>query len=468
MATDPRRDLAAALMERARRARGQRLKYYRPYPKQRDFHAAGAMYRERLLSAGNQSGKTLCASYETAMHLSGQYPDWWTGKRFDRPVNGLAASVSADLTRDGVQRLLLGRPGVSDEAGTGSIPRDCIVETRPRTGVPNALAHVTVQHVSGGNSTLKLMSYEQGREKFQADTLDFVWLDEEPPYDIYTEALTRTNTTLGPVYLTFTPLKGASNTVRRFTQEKPQGTTVIFMTLFDALHYTPEQAQAIIDSYPAHEREARAFGKPVLGRGAVYPFVQSALSVPAFSLPDSWPRICGMDLGWTHPTCAVWLAHDRDTDIVYVYDVYAQSEVVPAVHASAIKSRGDWIPVTWPHDAMQAQKDTGLPLRDTYRAEGVSMLMERAQFEDGSIGVEAGIQMIANRMQKGQFKVFEHLERWWQEYREYHRNESGVIVKERDDVMDATRYAMMSLRFARPRAASADFHHKRYRESWRV
>ncbi|CKH74283.1 hypothetical protein I6G72_17770 [Achromobacter xylosoxidans] len=88
------------------------MKYHRPYEKQREFHAQGAAYGERLFSAGNQLGKTFPGAYETAMHLTGRYPEWWEGKVFQKPAAGWAASVSSALTRDGMQRLLLGRPGV--------------------------------------------------------------------------------------------------------------------------------------------------------------------------------------------------------------------------------------------------------------------------------------------------------------------------------------------------------------------
>ncbi|AHC48234.1 putative DNA PACKAGING PROTEIN GP2 [Achromobacter xylosoxidans NBRC 15126 = ATCC 27061] len=88
------------------------MKYHRPYEKQREFHAQGAAYGERLFSAGNQLGKTFPGAYETAMHLTGRYPEWWEGKVFQKPTAGWAASVSSALTRDGMQRLLLGRPGV--------------------------------------------------------------------------------------------------------------------------------------------------------------------------------------------------------------------------------------------------------------------------------------------------------------------------------------------------------------------
>lgn len=127
-----------------------------------------------------------------------------------------AASVTSEVTRDGIQRLLCGEPSDSEAMGTGLIPKAAIVETKRRANVPNAIASVTVKHATGGNSSLVFKSYDQGREKFQADTLDIIWLDEEPPAPIYFEALTRTNATGGMVYMTFTPLLGASDVVMRF------------------------------------------------------------------------------------------------------------------------------------------------------------------------------------------------------------------------------------------------------------
>ncbi|MDS1141723.1 terminase family protein [Pusillimonas sp. SM2304] len=466
---NPRLVLAKTIMERARRARTNRLAYYRPYEKQLEFHAAGAKHRERLFSAGNQLGKTFSGGAETALHLTGRYPDWWEGKVFNRPTVGWAASVSGASTRDGVQRILFGRPGVDSELGTAAIPKDAIKEIVRLPGMPNAYSSAVIRHGGGGDvqageSVLGFRNYEQGREKFQVETLDFVWLDEEPPIDIYMEALTRTNTTMGPVYLTFTPLQGMSLTVMRFLIEQHDGTTVIFMGIYDAKHYSKEHADAIVASYPEHEREARAFGKPVLGSGAVFPIAESEITCVPFSIPDDWPRLCAMDLGWDHPTAGVWLAHNLEADIVYLYDVYKRSKQVPAVHASAIKARGAWIPVAWPHDALQKQKDTGVPMRDTYRAEGLNMLPERMQFEDGSIGVEPGVQIMLNRMQTGRFKVFANCEDWLKEYRIYHRKD-GVIVKQMDDAIDASRGGIMSLRYAKTNVVST---FKRHRENWRA
>jgi len=205
--------LSALQSEKQRRLTEDRLKYYDPYPKQLEFHAAGAAHRERLLMAGNQLGKTLAGGFEAAIHATGRYPRWWQGKRFDRPTIGWACGVTGEVVRDTVQRVLVGRPG---QTGTGAIPKDAIAELVSARGIPDLLDSIKVTHVSGSQSVIGLKSYLSGREKFQGETLSWVWLDEEPPMDIYSEALTRTNIGANPVWMTFTPLLGMSEVVRRF------------------------------------------------------------------------------------------------------------------------------------------------------------------------------------------------------------------------------------------------------------
>lgn len=201
------------------RQQENRLTEYRPYSKQREFHAAGKDHRERLLMAGNQLGKTYCGGAEVAYHLTGLYPDWWEGKTWDRPVRWWAGSKTGEVTRDGVQRYLVGEPKDESKWGHGMIPKACLVDQARRQGIADALDSVLVKHVSGGTSTLGFKSYDQGRQKWQSETLDGVWFDEEPPMDIYMEGLTRTNATGGITMITFTPLLGMSDVVSMFLDE---------------------------------------------------------------------------------------------------------------------------------------------------------------------------------------------------------------------------------------------------------
>jgi phage terminase large subunit-like protein len=212
-------ELDALLLGKQPSQTRQRLREYRPYARQQAFHAAGALHRERLLMAANQVGKSWCGAAEAAIHATGEYPDWWEGRRFDRPTRGWAASMTAEVARDTVQRLLLGDARQEAARGSGFLPAERITGSTRRSGAAGALDSVSVRHASGGVSIIGFKSYDQGRMRWQGETLDWVWLDEEPPLALYMEAVTRTNTTLGPVWITFTPLLGMSEVVRLFLDD---------------------------------------------------------------------------------------------------------------------------------------------------------------------------------------------------------------------------------------------------------
>lgn len=452
-----RLELLGLLEERARRKRENKLASYNPYTKQRAFHAAGVKYRERLLRAGNQNGKTFCCGAEMAYHLTGLYPDWWEGRRWDRPIVAWASSETGESTRDNPQRALLGMVG---EVGTGAIPKDRLGDYGMASGVADLFDYIKVRHVSGGWSTLRFKYYAQGRRKWQGPPVDFVWFDEEPPQDIYDEGLARTIATGGFAALTFTPLMGMSEVVRRFLVEPTSDRSDTNMTIEDAEHISAEERARIIASFPAHEREARAKGIPTLGSGRIFPVTETSITVPAFAIPEHWVRIAGIDFGWDHPFACAWLAWDRDSDVLYVTDCYREREATPIVHAAAIKPRGEWIPVAWPHDGLNSEKGSGEQLAESYRRQGLAMLQERALFEDGSNSVEAGLMLMLERMQTGRFKVFAHLADWFEEFRLYHRK-NGQVVKEADDLMSATRYGLMCLRFAKTKPQKRTFDQSR-------
>lgn len=183
------------------------------YPKHLEFFRLGADHRERLFLAGNRVGKTIAGGYECTAHLTGKYPKWWEGRIFPRPTRILAAGDTIATTRDIIQEKLF---GPNEEIGTGLIPGDLIVKTVNRGAVTGAFDYGLVKHRTGGNSIIRLRSYDQGRKIFQGFESDVIWLDEECPIAVYEEALIRTMTTGGIVILTFTPLSGLTPLVLSF------------------------------------------------------------------------------------------------------------------------------------------------------------------------------------------------------------------------------------------------------------
>src|SRR6478735_11561124 len=225
------------------------------------------------------------------------------------------------------------------------------------------------------------------------------------------------------------------------------------MELDDALHYSEARRRAIIEGDPEHEREARTRGIPSLGSGRVFPIAEADIAADPPVPGRGWSLIGGLDFGWDHPFAAVKVAHDRDADVAWVLATYRCREATPLIHTGALRPWGK-IPWAWPHDGMQHDKGSGKQLAEQYREQNLALLSDFARFEDGTYGLEAGVMAMLARMQTGRLKVARHLADWLEEFRLYHRKD-GIIVPERDDLLSATRYAIMSLRYAETEASDA-------------
>lgn len=403
------------------------------YAKHLDFLAGTATYRESVFCAGNRTGKSETGAYAVAIWLTGKYPPWWQGKRFSRPVNVLVVGETGRLVRDSMQAKLMGEAG---RIGEGLIPLKSISDKVSKGGVPDAFDVVRVKHVSGGESILQFQSYDQGREAFQATSRDVIWLDEEPPISVYNECLIRTMTTGGIVICTFTPLKGMSETVLAL-QKKANDKAASFITATwdDAPHLTEKDKAELWASLPPYQRDARSKGIPQLGSGAVYPVPETDLLVKPFEIPPHWRRAYGMDVGWNN-TAAVWIAHDAETDIIYVTSDYKRGQCEPSSHAAAIRVRGDLPGLIDPASQGRGQDD-GRKLIDQYRVMGLNLTI-------ADNAVEAGIFELYTRMTTGRLKIFKTCQLLIEELRLYRRDDKGRIVKENDHLLDATRYVCRS------------------------
>ena len=418
-----------------------------PYNWQIEFFNASE--RSRGIMAGNRCGKTQTAAIEVSIHATGLYPDWWEGRRFNHPVNIWTGCETNELSRDVVQQALLGE---EDAHGTGWLPRDYIKGVKYRqAGVPDVVDIIKIHHVSGGVSIIKLKTYEQGRKKWQGTAKHIVWLDEEPDWDIFSEAKTRTLDTKGILFLTFTPLLGSTGVVE-FLVSKESPAFMKNVTWAECPHLDEDAKDELRNTYQDWEIETREKGIPMMGSGAVFPIKDSDILIPPFEIPNHFYRICGIDFGIDHPAAAVWLAWDKDADILYVIDCYKKKGQTPIYHAGAIKKRVE-CPVAWPHDGMDRDKGTGRPLYKSYKLEGVRMIRRSARYEEdigGPQGVEPAIVEILERMMTGRFKVFTTCNAWMEEKRMYHRKDGQGVAK-KDDIMAATRIAVMDRRKAKPK-----------------
>lgn len=446
-------DLLSSLTELSERVTFNKLAQMYPqegpfsrdkYSKQMDFFSKGLKFRQRALMGGNRVGKTLGGGCEAAYHLTGLYPEWWTGRKFDSAINMWACGINNGRVRDTLQEVLLGRYG---ELGTGLIPKDLIMDVSTKPGVPKGVLDVWVKHVSGHTSHLIFKSYEEGMDAYMGTAQDVIWFDEEPPEDIYLESLMRLATTNGILYCTFTPLNGYSNVVMKFLDDgkfpdsakmEQTGKYVQRVEWDDIPHLSAETKAEYMAGIMPHERESRLKGIPTVGEGKVYPVPEDSFIIAPIDLNPNWPRAYGLDVGW-NVTAAVFGAYDPKTDIWYIYDEYYAEKESPGFHAGNLRKKSKkWVPGAIDPSAAGAgkQKD-GFALLDSYRDEDLDLYL-------ANNSVELGIRAVYERLSSGRLKVFSNCQFLIREFRIYRYDQKGRIVKSNDHAMDAWRYLIMS------------------------
>lgn len=429
----------------ARLAQQSRLHFdhYIPHEKQKEFHGLGLIATERACFGGNRSGKTLEGTAECSQHITGRYKWDWNGYRYNRPIEMIVASNTTETTRDIAQDYYLGDPA---RGKPGLIDPSLIIRTTKKATDTVGVAYI--RHISGGISKIKFKSYDQGREKFQGTKEDLIHFDEEPPMDVYTEALMRlagVGREPGHMILTMTPLKGRTELVMRFLGEGavPQGVVrdgraYLSVSWDDNPHITEEEKARLRKNARPNELEARERGIPSVGTGLVYPVLHSLLLVDPFDIPKHWPRVFGMDFGWVAPTAVVFLAHDRDSDIIYVYSEYAASEMTPQSHANELFKMGvSWIPGICDPAGRQSSQLDGENLVNLYRKAGLN-LTPATKRSDTKHRLE-----LLQRMQNGKLKIFKTLPKLINEISGYGYNEKGQTIGS-DHLLDAMLYASLN------------------------
>jgi len=464
-----------------------KLQSFVPYEYQKAFYALkganGKLANARCLMAANQIGKTLGEGAEVGIHATGLYPDWWEGVRVNRNPNLVCSGVNSYRTRDLIQRELLGTTDKDDNnnIGTGWIPKHLLHKIDRKPGIPGAAEKIYVKRNNNMElSSILLLGYEDGARKYMGERIDYAWCDEEPPLEIWNQCVRGTIATNGFLALTYTPENGMTPLVYRFMNECPPSYALLRATWDDAPHMTPEKRAEKLAEMMPYERDMRSTGTPLVGDSMVFPINDDEIACDPIEIPKNWPQIIGIDFGGDHPFACVKMAFDPmgSKKKGYVIDVAKQRRLTVSQEASLIKGMGgDKIPVAWPHDGNKLDKQSGKPIADLYRQEGVKMLDEcfSNPAEDwkeegkGGQGVEAGLRKMYWSMTEGRLKVFRHLTEWFKEKGAYHRKSNPntgevAVVRINEDLMSATRYAYMSaltadddFRFAKSIDSRKDF-----------
>jgi phage terminase large subunit-like protein len=449
----------AAEMEILRRLEENRAAQFGPNVTQWKFPNHNPEIHEHLFSGPNQAGKTSMARYIAYVHLTGDYPEGWTGPRFRKPIQCVLAGETGETVRDLFVNELLGRP---EARGSGFLPASSFDPKkdvkRMGSGVPDQVSYFRVKHftdgVFDGYSVAYCSQYSKGWRRFQGYHLDLIMIDEEPPFDVYDELSARINKSGGYLYICLTPLQGETDLYLLFERDTTGERRLLHYDIDDATHMTEEERDRLKRKYENHPlKEARLHGRPVRGRGIVYPPAENRWVIDDLSpgsLSQYFQIIIGIDI--PHGAgffAAVKLWFDADSDVVYVTnEVKLEGESWP-VYCSRLRGLGGVeVPIAWPHDANVRATD-GRTARGIIEEAGLNALHRAAGYElhDGKISnkVWSAVEDVLDRMQTGRIKVFKSCTLLRDEIRKY-RHEDGKIEPGQDDhLIDALHKGMMML-----------------------
>ncbi len=453
-------DLAIAVSEDMRY---NQLRYFRPFEHQVKFFATTTDRRGIL--AANRIGKTVSTCFETAMHLTGQYPEWWPGKRFDKPVTVMVAGEGWSQVALVLQQELLGSPDIklTEQLGTGAIPRDAIVLDTMRNDGANCIG-CEIRHASGGKSYLLFANYTQEVRQLQGFKLDLAVFDEQPPDDFFSEIVTRTATTQGMVLCSFTPLKGLNGLVSKFWNRE-SGYDFIRVAWSDVPEYDPWGEPFLLAStraqlerdYLPHEREARIQGRPIMGKGAVFQVSSWPTYAPGdfnFRTMPNIQRIIALDLGLVNDktviTLMYWDPYEREAWLHRQIVVQGVDEAIPSQYINhLLRPEVFGTPIVLPPDASTPGRYTmsSNSIRELFEQYELNVLADPAMNPPDSQGRKTnhksyGINIMRQMIDFGSLHINENCVEFLNEAQNYHVDDRGRF-SDPDDCIDSARYALL-------------------------
>jgi phage terminase large subunit-like protein len=425
------------------------------YPSQLKFFETGSgAARVRLLCGGNRVGKTDTLAAECAFHAMGgpAYPVWWRGRRYDKPPRIWICGPSQGVVRDTLQRKVLGN---LDDIGSGMVALESLAE-RPILfpGGAAAVDTFTVVHRGldgkvNGVSEISFKSYEQRREKFQGESVQWAWLDERPPADVFSEINTRTLDTQGDTCVSYTPIGEDPDSVDYRFFEVPSANRVMIVIDPSETKHINETAREVFEhDLPDHEKQARIWGVPGGGLGGLV-FDQAAVSFASanhVSLEDiaKDAKFCvGIDIGTYAAVFFGWSPQLKRAYVIDAITLPSGSVISDHVRRTIDMCQGLLVPCVLPHDANRRDPTTGKTWRDVYASSGLSVIQRHPTNQGGGLDPKIGFAIIQQLLAERRLVINKSCSELIQQMRLLHFNEKGEIVKERDHLCDALRYATM-------------------------
>lgn len=441
------------------------LKYFRPFEHQRRFFRTGPISDRRGILAANRIGKTVSTCYEVAYHLTGRYPSWWDGKRFDKPITAMVAGESWGQVALVLQQELLGTPDVKlvDNIGSGAIPRESIILDTMRNDGANCLG-VEIRHTSGAPSYLLFANYTQEVRSLQGFKINLAVFDEQPPDDFFSEIVTRTATTQGQVLCSFTPLKGLNGLVSKFWYGE-EGYEHIRVSWDDVPEYDPwgepfllmSTRQQLERDYLPHERDARRHGKPVMGKGAVF----QIKNWPTYRTGDfdfksmsGLERILALDLGLINDRTVIslmyWHPREQEAWLHSQIVVKGTEEANPMSYINHLmRPEVFGCPIVLPADASTKGRYTmsSQSIRELFESYELNVWHKpimNPQDAEGRVTNHKsyGINIMRQMLELGTLHINENCVEFLKEAQNYYVDPQGRF-SDPDDAIDSARYALL-------------------------
>lgn len=412
------------------------------HKKQIAFHRCKK--RNRWVFGGNRSGKTECGAAETVYLARGTHP-----YRKNKPnVFGWVVSPTAQVQRDVAQKKVLHylRPDWIADIVMTSGRKDS-----PQTGV---IDQIVVKNVFGGTSVIGFKSFDQGREKFQGSSLDFVWFDEEPPKEIYEECLMRVIDKRGDIFGTMTPLKGLTFLYEEIYLNRKNNPEIWyeFMEWADNPYLSPKEIKLMESTLDESTLQSRKLGRFCTREGLVYPeFDERVHVVQPFPVPPEWQDNISIDPGLKNPLSAHWYAVDYDDNVYVIAEHYAAGKDID-YHAQAIHAISESL--CWKRDGkgrVSALIDSAAQQRTLASQKSVAELFyERDILANPRVEKDlfSGISRVKSYLNRGNglpdLYIFSSCPNLIREIKSYFWGSGDAPVKRDDHAMDELRYYLMS------------------------